>query len=118
MERKINSWMRKTTRETERKRMKTANCKSRSSTSAEVAADVAQRYGCVCLMNELMTLIRRHTIHPSTIYIQSSLLRVRSCHTTHAGITAQSSLRVPYVLASAHVTGSRDTGAGEENSSV
>lgn len=41
----------------------------------------------LCLLDKRVydNLIHRHTIHPSTIYIQSSLLRVQSCHTTNVG---------------------------------
>lgn len=49
--------------------------------------------GYVCLINGFFdNLMHRCPIHASTIYIQSSLLRGHSCHTTHAGIITQSSL--------------------------
>lgn len=59
----------------------------------------------LCLLDERVSdnLMHRRAIHPSTIYIQSSLLRVHSCHTTHAGIIAPSSLCIFNVLAYAHV---------------
>lgn len=61
-------------------------------------------------------LMHGRTIHPSTIYIKSSLLRARRCHTTHAGIIAQSSLRLLLVLASAHMNGKqrRRSWSGEQ----
>lgn len=115
MENKISSWMRRNTKETER------GWKPHS----ERSCSTSREFSCRCssaiwlrLLDKRVydNLIHRRAMHPSTNYMQSSLLRAHSCHTTHAGIIAQSSLCVLYVLASAHVTESRD--AGEENSIV
>lgn len=88
-ERKISSWMRK-----KNKGKKREDKKRSCSTSTEFFCCRCSSAIRLHLLDKRVydNLIHRRTIHPSTIYIQSSLLRVRSCHTTHAGTIAQSSL--------------------------
>jgi len=92
MDRKTSSRMRMKSRK-RIKREEKHTAEGRSSASADVAADAAQRYGCVCSMNESTTTW--HTIHPSTICIRSSLLECRAAtqHMLHEH-------RVLYELAS------------------
>lgn len=86
--------------------------KCSSSTSAEVAADVAQWYGCLLDKQVYDTPSTRAQFtysHHFSEWIAATQHMLGLLHNLHCVLN---------VLASAHVTESGDAGAGEENSSV